>query len=248
VLLGVPVARLWLSSTAEIAFVSVKLCDVTPDGSSALVTKGVLNLTHRAGKDRPQPLVPGEIYAVDVPLQAMAYRFRPGHRLRLMIAAADFQNAWPTPLPHTLTVYHDPDRASCIELPLAGAPAPAQSAPHFLPSDFPPLPPDQIPTPEYSVTRDLIQNAVTVAIRTLSGIGVNRSHYTVPITRPAEASVSSEFEYPLDRPGLSIRVRAQCVTRSDAQAFHHLTTIEVTENGRAHWSRSWSLSVPRGLC
>src|SRR5213076_2414788 len=34
-LIGAPVASLWLSSTAEIAFVSVKLCDVAPDGMSA---------------------------------------------------------------------------------------------------------------------------------------------------------------------------------------------------------------------
>src|SRR5262249_61459733 len=38
-LIGAPVAQLWLSSTAEIAFVSVKLCDVAPDGTSALITK-----------------------------------------------------------------------------------------------------------------------------------------------------------------------------------------------------------------
>src|SRR5262249_47012495 len=58
-LIGAPVARLWLSSTREVAFVSVKLCDVAPDGTSALVTKGLLNLTHRDSHERPEPLVPG---------------------------------------------------------------------------------------------------------------------------------------------------------------------------------------------
>ncbi len=110
-LIGAPVARLWLSSTAEVAFVSVKLCDVAPDGTSVLVTKGVLNLTHRDSHERPEPLVPGKVYAVQVPLQAVAYRFRPGHRLRVMVACADFQNAWPTPMSHPgpLAVRH-PER------------------------------------------------------------------------------------------------------------------------------------------
>jgi hypothetical protein len=121
-------------------------------------------------------------------------------------------------------------------------------APHFLPSDFPPLPPDQIPTPDYSISRDLIKDAVTVSIRTLSGIGVNRSSYTVHVRRPADAVVQSEFEYPMDRPGMSIRVRAQCVTRSDSQAFHHLTEVEITVNGKPHWSKNWSMSVPRTGC
>jgi predicted acyl esterase len=247
-LIGAPTAHLWLSCTAEIAFVSVKLCDVAPDGTSALVTKGVLNLTHRDLHERPRSLAPGEVYVVRVPLQALAYRFRPGHRLRVLIAAADFQNAWPTPLPHTLTIHQGPDYPSRIELPLAGPRDPALPAPHFLPSDFPPLPPDQVPTPDYDIRRDLIKNAVTVSIRTLSGIGVNRSSYTIHVDRPAEAVVRSEFEYPLDRPGLSIRVRSQCVTRSDEQSFHHLTQVDITVNERPHWSKSWSLSVPRVGC
>src|ERR1051326_7969130 len=91
-LLGAPVAHLWLSSTAEVAFVSVKLCDVALDGTSVLVSKGVLNLTHRHSHERPEPLVPGQGYEVRVPLQAVAYRIRPHHRLRVMIACADFQN------------------------------------------------------------------------------------------------------------------------------------------------------------
>jgi hypothetical protein len=60
--------------------------------------------------------------------------------------------------------------------------------------------------------------------------------------------VRSEFEYPLERPGLSVRVCSQCVTRSDAQSFHHLTDVEVTVNGRPHWRKSWSVSVPRIGC
>jgi putative CocE/NonD family hydrolase len=242
-LLGAPVAHLSLSSTAEIAFVSLKLCDEAPDYTSVLVTKGMLNLTHRNGHGAPEPLVPGKVYTVQVPLQAIAYRFRQGHRLRLMVAAADFQNAWPTPLPHTLSI-HAPSR---LELPLAGA-IQAEQTPSFLPSDFPPLPPEQIPTPDYSITRDLIRNAVTVDIRTLSGIATNRSSFTVHVSRPADAVVQSEYEYPLERPGLSIRVRSQCTTRSDAQAFHHLTEVEITVNGRQHWRKSWSVSVPRVGC
>src|SRR5262249_46341750 len=73
-LIGAPVAHLWLSSTAEVAFVSVKLCELAPDGTSALVTKGILNLTHRDAQKRPESPTPGEIHAVGVPLQAIAYR------------------------------------------------------------------------------------------------------------------------------------------------------------------------------
>src|SRR6185295_6766549 len=245
--IGGPVARLAVSSTASIAFVAVKLCDVAPDGTSILVTKGGLNLTHRDSDEKPDPVEPGKIYHVEIPLIAAGHRFLPGHRLRVMIAAADFQNAWPTPLPHVLTLHHTADHASQIELPLAGR---RDAIPEFQfkPSDFPPLPPEQIPTPDYSATRDFIKNAMSVNIRTLSGAGVNRSHYKIHVDRPAEAVVRSEYEYPIERAGMSILVRSQCVIRSDAQSFHHLTQVEVTINGRPHWSKSWSVSVPRVEC
>src|SRR5262245_28182417 len=247
-IIGSPVAHLWLSSTAQVAFISVKLCDVTPDGTSTLITKGGLNLTHRHSHEKPEPLVPGQIYEVSIPLLVAAYRFRPGHRLRLMIAAADFQNAWPTPLPHTLTVHYGPEHASHLLFPVAGLRQSSLWAPRFLPSDFPPLPPDQIPTPEYTVTRDLIQNVMTVHIKTQSGIGINRSQYTVSIDRPADAMVVSEFEYPMDQPGFSTRVRARCVTRSNEQTFDHTTEVNITVNGQPHWNKSWSISVPRVGC
>ena len=261
-LIGVPVARLWVSSTAEVAFLSAKLCDVAPDGTSVLITKGGLNLTHRGSHTQPEPLVPGAVYGIDLPLLATAYRIRPGHRLRLMIAAADFQNAWPTPLPHVLTLYHGSEHRSQIVLPLAprkATPSRARESsdlepdtplpfPCFLPSEFPPLPPDQLPTPEYTVTRDLILKTMTTEIRTRSGIGVNASRYTVNVNRPAEAVIISDFEYPMEREGMSIRVRSHCVTRSDEQAFHHVTEVEITINGRTHWSKNWSVSVPRVGC
>jgi len=246
--IGAPVAHLWVSSTAAVAFLSVKLCDVAPDGTSVLVTKGVLNLTHRSTLGQAEPLVPGQVYAVRVPLLATAYRFRQGHRLRLLIAAADFQNAWPTPLPHTLTVSYGQAHPSSLELPIAGERETRLAVPAFLPSDFPPLPPDQIPTPDYTLTRDLIRNVLTVQIRTQSGIGMNRSTYSVSVNRPAEAVVHSEYEYPLERAGMSFRIRSTCITRSDEQAFHHLTTVEITLNGELYWHKNWAVSVPRVGC
>ena len=65
-----------------VAFAAVRLCDVAPDGSSALIARGVLNLTHRDGHDRVVPLVPGEPVSVRVPMQSTAYAIPAGHGLR----------------------------------------------------------------------------------------------------------------------------------------------------------------------
>lgn len=249
-LCGVPQVELSLSCTAEIAFLSAKLCDVAPDGTSVLITKGVLNLTHRDSYTHPAPLIPGEIYPLRVPLQATAYRLRPGHRLRIMIAAADFQNAWPTPTPHYLTIHFGLRRRFGVVLPgMQGNPPVSElRPPEFRPSDFPPLPPEQIPTPDYRIERDLVRRTTTVAYTTRSGVGINSSRYTISLDSPAEASIVSDFEYPLNRPGVSVRVRSQCETRSDAAAFHHTTRVEITLNGEPYWDKTWALSVPRETC
>ena len=55
-IIGLPEAILFVSSTAPVAYVVVRLTDVAPDGTSSHVTTGILNLTHRDGHDQPKPL------------------------------------------------------------------------------------------------------------------------------------------------------------------------------------------------
>ena len=70
-------ARLWATEPA--ASLSVKLCDVFPDGTSALVTRGTLDLAFRDGvHGPPSPLVPGREVEVEVVLDACAYEWTPG--------------------------------------------------------------------------------------------------------------------------------------------------------------------------
>jgi len=57
---------------------------MAPDGVSAMVSAGVLNLTHRESHAEPQPLAPGEIYA-DCRLQIMCI-----HVLRSMLYVLHF--------------------------------------------------------------------------------------------------------------------------------------------------------------
>ena len=108
VVVGQPRVRLRLSADAPAASLSVKLCDVFPDGTSALVTRGSLDLAFRDGVHapaEPAPLVPGRAYDVEVRLDACAYQPAPGHRLRLSVAGADWPNTVAPPAPVTLTVH-----------------------------------------------------------------------------------------------------------------------------------------------
>ena len=103
---GHPVVRLRVSASAPAASLSVKLCDVFPDGTSALVTRGSLDLAFRSSlHGAPAALEPGVEYDVEVPLDACAYAWAPGQRMRLSVAGADWPNTVAPPAPVTITVH-----------------------------------------------------------------------------------------------------------------------------------------------
>ena len=115
-LLGHVVAELELTADRPVAFVAARLCEVAPDGSSTLIARGVLNLTHREGHDRVVPVVPGEAMTVRVPMQSTAYAVPAGHALRLAVSPTYWPWIWPSPEPVTLTA-----GAARLELPVRGA-------------------------------------------------------------------------------------------------------------------------------
>src|SRR5262245_35915120 len=84
--MGHAIVRLDVTVHAPVAYLSAKLCDVFPDGTSALVTRGFLNLTHRNGHETPEALEPGATVSVEIELEATSWIFEEGHRVRLALA------------------------------------------------------------------------------------------------------------------------------------------------------------------
>ncbi len=119
IVMGHPRVRLQVSADQPAAFVSVKLCDVFPDGTSALVSRGTLNLGCRHGFRSVEPLVPGQRYDVEVELDACAYAFDPGQQMRVSVAGADWPNTAAPPRPVLLTIH-----GGELELPVWTGPSP----------------------------------------------------------------------------------------------------------------------------
>ena len=121
-LLGHPRLTVRIGASAPVAFLSAKLCDVFPDGTSALVARGFLNLTRRRSLTDPEPLRPGVVEPVELELDATSWVFPAGHRLRLSLAGSDWPNIVPPPGPVTLTVERD---GSALTLPVLEGPSPS---------------------------------------------------------------------------------------------------------------------------
>ena len=120
-IVGVPILKLRLSSNRPIAKVAARLCEVTPDGQSWLVTYGLLDLAFRAGlTEPPTPLTPGAPFDVEIPLNATAHRFKAGSTIRLALSESLWPLVWPSP--EIVTLDFDLGAAS-LTLPVRPAPA-----------------------------------------------------------------------------------------------------------------------------
>lgn len=243
---GTPRAMLYLSSTASITFLAVKLCDVAPDGTSALVTKGYLNVTHCESHTTPSPIEPGQVYHLEIELLACAYRFHKEHRLRLSIASADFLNAWPAPDPCTNFIHYSAERPSHLLLPITPPQDPALPAPDLVLAAQPVASAEKLEPPALSITYDLINETQTVTHEVAyRSRWINRGSFTVSARDPASAIARGYSTCGYSYGGQEIEVQAECVTTSDRSAFHHIVTVDITMNGKPYWSKSWATSVAR---
>ena len=103
-IVGAARIALSLASDQSRAQVALRLCDLRPDGTSALIAHGFLNLRHRDGHDRALDMPLGEIVEVEVVLDQVAYRIPRGHRLRVALSPSYFPFVWPD------------DKAVCLRL------------------------------------------------------------------------------------------------------------------------------------
>ena len=251
---GWPQVELYASSTAPVMAFVVRLCDVAPDGTSALVCSGVLNGTRRASLDHPQALESGAVYALRIDLDATAWRFRKGHRIRLAVASADFPNLWPTPYRGTNRIYRRPTEWSRLFLPvwplragtdeIAFAPGSAVD-PYALGPQEPvwQLIDDVMGQRKglKTQTRDMFQTDVAeVESERLLEIWASAAD-------PADVSAVGKHFRRIARRDGETRVDAVCSLRSTETAFHLTIQLSVKINELPHFQRHWTRTFRREL-
>jgi hypothetical protein len=161
---GFAAAELAWESSAPIATAVVRLMDVAPDGTSAQVTAGILNLTHRESHASPAPLEPGAVHHVRVPMRSTAHRFLPGHRIRLSVASSYWPVIWPSPFNAEYALHLGGDAGSRLVLPILPADAPTLEVPPFktTPAGLPEYGTNREEPPTWRVVDDVIDGSVSV--------------------------------------------------------------------------------------
>lgn len=252
-MLGFPRVRLHVSSTAPVANWIVRLCDVAPDGSSALVTKGILNGCHFKSHVTPEALVPGQIYALDFDLKAISWVFPKGHRIRVAISNADFPNLWPTPFSMTTTLHVSDQHPSQITLPIYTSKAP-RKAPSFTQPETAPGGGGPDPENKWTVTRDEMARTVTVFRETTKRSGepdgpvtFERRWTTVSDDTPAIATIVAEGQAQRRRGADMLTCTSKMTIESDETHFHIRTTRALLVNGAVKYTKDCEDRIARNF-
>ena len=256
-LIGFPQAVLQLGADVPVAHVVVRLTDVAPDGTSVLVSTGILNLTHRVDHRNPIPLTPGKIYEIQVQLKACGYRFLPGHRLRLSVASAYWPVIWPSPYRSTNFLQRGPTRPSRLILPVIPADQHLPPPPTFKtsPPDLAQVGSDHYEPPVWQIIEDVLDQSVTVRIysgdRTelpngkISLFNSELLELTAFHHDPAHTTLNNEVTYHLKEHYYETDIQATGTIRSTESDFHVDVQLRVSLNGNLFFQKSWLESIPR---
>ena len=253
-ILGCAQVALTVSVDRPRALIAARVCDVSPDGRSLLVTRGLLNLTHREGHDRVTPVVPGEPMTVSLPLDFAGHRFAAGHRIRLSVSSTYWPFAWPSPEPVTLELALGP--STSLSLPRRRADDTGAPVPRFGPAERTAPPAGEVRTIEgRSLNRDIatgqIDSRVVVEEHSdLAATGLSfgerqESAHRIVDGEPLSARLEYRAVHFLTRRDWRIRVVINTSLSGDAEHFTVTTDVDAYEGDVPVHATRRAVRIPR---
>ncbi|MGW2276687.1 CocE/NonD family hydrolase [Streptomyces sp. NPDC001770] len=258
-ILGRPRVRLRLTLAVPRGQVVARLCDVAPDGSSALVTRGALNLATRHGRDRAEDWPPGTTEDVTFELNGIGHAFAPGHRIRLAVSSSYWPWVWPQADSAGFTLDAD---GSLVELPVRrptedpapvfGEPEQAEPLGEAVPATL------DRERPERRIVRDLALGEWRLEADPRPG--GTRFHpdgleitedaldtFTIQQDDPLSARARSDRTVRLHRPETAWRTEITTRSETGADATHFITSDEVVckDGDEIVFHRTWEKRIPR---
>ncbi|NJC23281.1 hypothetical protein BJ994_002357 [Arthrobacter pigmenti] len=270
--LGNPRVRLRLACDRPQANVIVRLCDVAPDGASTLVTRGVLNLNKRNGRDRRDEMPVNESVDVEIDLVSIGYALPARHTLRVAISSS----YWPWIWPHAEEAELRVDlAASSVEVPVLAEAGDAPAVSFSEPEQSRPI--AVVPVPPTEKQQDVNAKFVAPAQRSVRhdvqtgewvldvdpGYGGSRRYpdgldfsehsretYRIRQGQPLSAEATSAWAITLANDGWRAHLETTSTVRASDTHFivtNHLQAYATTADTREELvaERTWHDEIPR---
>jgi hypothetical protein len=256
-ILGNPEVNVSLTCDKTNALLAARLCDVAPDGTSLLVSWGLLNLTHHKGHENPEALIPGEKFKATVPLNACAHALSPGHRWRISLSTAYFLHAWPSPELTVLNLF--PGNETYLTLPFRKLrPEDTQLADFLEPECSMPLVTEELRTSsrKRNIEHEVIEELFTLTDRVDNGryrfleSGLETEDLSCDTLSlkegdPLSLKVCCERTAGIGRADWQTLVEASGAMSATKDSFKVTSKLKVFEGEQQIFFRSWDFQVPR---
>jgi hypothetical protein len=250
---GVRIAVEFSSDSRE-GVVAVRLNDVAPDGTSARITYGLLNLQHRSGHGRAEALTPGRRYRAEIRLKDIAYELPAGHQLRIAVSTAYWPLATPAPHAASLTLY-----AGQLLLPLRRLRR--REVPPALGSAWspPPLAARVLTPPERGrirIERNLQEGRTTVdVVRNLGALHIadvdlelralGSESYSIVEGDPSSARSEARRRAEFKRGDWHVAVATRSLLTAEGDDWRLAASLDAYEGGASVFTRHWDIAIPR---
>lgn len=251
-IVAAPILSARISSNRAGGLLVARLLDIAPDGQAVRMSTAALNLAFHDGSGLNAPPLADTWTDVALPFQATAWRLKAGHRIGLSLSADGWPTLWPGRTGATLTL----DKASLtlgvpIAVKAAAPPRPFQSAVTAASARI--GPPQWLdPARERLIGTTLgraVAYAPAAATYHLADTGTDyhrASRFELALLdggRQAEAA--KVFRFAFERPDWAIRIDTRLIVRSTPAAFRIEWTLQAMEGGRAVFSQTDAVIVPR---
>lgn len=254
-LLGAPELDLVVTVDQPHVNLAARLCDVYPDGTSALMTYGVLNLSHRDSHEHPTPCPVGTPFRVKLKLNDFARTVPKGHRIRLALANQHWPILWPQPNLSTLSVASGD---STVMLPVR-PPSARDRDVRFEPAETaPPVPTTTLEEgfDRRIVTDDVGSGIQTIALssdhgcrryddRAITVSSANSDTMSIRADDPLSAKLVTEYRWAIASGGADTEAMAVTELTSDETHFNLSWRVEARERGTLVHSASSTRRIRR---
>ncbi|MGF7158836.1 hypothetical protein FHS85_000446 [Rhodoligotrophos appendicifer] len=255
-ILGAATLDIAFTSETPCAQLAVRLCNVAPDGTSALITYGVLNLAHADNHQTIRALEPGHRYTAQVKLNDIAYRIPAGHRIRVAVSTTYWPVLFPQPFAAAvdlqldgckLTLPQRPSRPEDLELRDLGT---SRHAAHAVTT---------VLRPAYTrrtITEDAGSGTVTIVVD--SDHGATRlddyaitqesrlvESFTICRDDPLSAEVVGDYAIAYRSGDANIEIRTRTRLTASAEVFHIDCRLTAYDDGSLVLDRTDRRSIPR---
>ena len=251
---GCPELTISLKSNSPTGHLIARLCDVSPDGSSELVSIGTLNLTHRSGNQNPIPMPVGKIQSMELKLDYTGHRFLPGQKIRIALSTAYWPFIWPASDNPILILANKP---ACLSLPTRTN---QKVAPvHVNPPVAPPasaIATKRTPHSKREVKYNLHQDKTTLTIEDDLGEIIYEKHdlvtsatkyesYEICTDDPLSSKAHLVWKFEYGRGKWAVRTITETQMTCDKDHYFLKATVRAYEHEKKVFERTFSKKIAR---